>query len=451
MDFCIRDDDDDDKITENDCKTAHETSLGCDLTISNQVPPVQQLLQMDDLSDASSSYTIRHQNALMLELSILETVLRRNSDAHAKTKYFRHSTCTLRRLLNPPYSIPTLFAEFNYMMEQLDAKIQRLRKKKNKGNHTKDLDPEIFLEMEAFFDDAADGSSATVFSRATSGITECRQRIEATYRYCLQEILRGFFLPLITIMAACWARIYTFCIRLQSFILQTYAKHCCQLSNILSQSMNSTTTKEASTQNLHFSERIYFLKGQCMQILSNLPNESAFHTSDNARSPSTTNLKRMDRMEQALRHLGLQFPKTKIAPADNPNPGPNSTECSAQRKYQTPLEAKDVYGSTTESLDLDLDNGIRVKGDKGERLFNQLRIPHDIDPDDAMVSAFRASAPTTEEFKASLVVSERIDQNDSLLQQYQNKTKKKRTSETEKSAKAKKKKKDPDFFDQLFK
>jgi hypothetical protein len=78
-----------------------------------------------------------------------------------------------------------------------------------------------------------------------------------------------------------------------------------------------------------------------------------------------------------------------------------------------------------------------------------LRIPHGIDPDDAMVSAFRVSAPTTEEFKASLVVSERIDQNDSLLQQYQNKTKKKRTSETEKSAKAKKK--NPDFFDQLFK
>jgi hypothetical protein len=435
---CIRDDDD--RSCDKDGKNASATIVGSDPS-SPILVPLQEQQTLRGLSDVPSYYTGRHQNALLVELSILETLLRRNSDAHAKTKYFRHSTCTLHRVLNQPHAVPKMYTECVNMMEQFDAVTQKLRRKTSKDISTTDSDLNTFLELKTLVVDMTEGGSSILFSRASSGLTECRQRIEATYRHCRQEIQRGFFLPLITIIAACWARIYTIFVRLQTFTLQIYVHQCCQLSNILLQSTNSTTTKEINTQKRHLSERIYLLKEKCMEILSNLPKESLWHSPGNALYPSTGR-NRMERTEQALRFLGLQFPNVKITPAKDPNLSRNSIESSAQLNSQTP-EVNDTYVSITKSLDPN--NSMRENDDLGERFLNHLQLPTASNHDTSLATVSYASVP-------SMNVDQRIEQNDIIVEQFQKK-KKKRTYEKVRSTStsAKKKKREPDFFDQLFK
>jgi hypothetical protein len=182
-------------------------------------------------------FTIRHQEALDLELSLLHATLKRNYSSHRKTQYFRRLTmalhCVMKRFeLNTLWSDVVAILARDLPRAEQEIEQQRKREEQTKKRSdifwelkiTKEADgrqrnctlPEIaaikdmFTSMQHRLED--------ISSRSVDGITQALSRLEYAASACLTEVARGFFLALVTVAVASVARIRSLLLRLQHHI-----------------------------------------------------------------------------------------------------------------------------------------------------------------------------------------------------------------------------------------
>ena len=207
------------------------------------------------------SYNTHKDQALLLDMHILQTLLHRNRSSHGRTLYYRRTKMALRQVHRTLFQSSssssnvttsnhthTLFHEWNqYYQNQLQQQIIRpLQKLQNATKHDDVIQPiieKIFME---FTLPSSTTSTATITTTTTTSnqtqnihnnrmlhrilydITDCIGRIEYAYSAGRMEIARGFFLSILTIWMASLARIHVLLLQLQYTVIRQYAQYCSQ-------------------------------------------------------------------------------------------------------------------------------------------------------------------------------------------------------------------------------
>jgi hypothetical protein len=315
-------------------------------------------------------YTIRHHEAFLLDVRILERVLDRNAKAHGRTMYYRRTNMVRSKLVataTTPYAIRNLYEDHGGPWRQhMQSKIRSLSQQRRRSpcsssrttslqrdfvaqkrqsfwdtmtqrhdpsnpkwekNHHDDDDMDIDRVIQEHVRHILETTMDPLVLRATVGITQCIERIQYAYRACQTEIQRGFFLPIMTVLVACMARIRILLLRLQYTIVMDIVQHCTELLQVLPSSTTTTLTAIQNDTTTQLIQRIRALQHRGVQIVSDVVNQCSW-------TPTTIGtMSRTQRTEQTLGSLGLQqLPKKRPLPRRNNN---SSTKVSSSTQSTT--------------------------------------------------------------------------------------------------------------------
>lgn len=159
----------------------------------------------------NNPFTSRHQEALELDLKVLESLLRRNHSAHRRTKYYQRTSMAVRCVQK---SLAPLFGDVCKLQQELQEQVARERTKRKRQK--------VFWELVSASDRAAQDQLEQTFETRVQQVTvvgtlllpQALSRIQHAAAALFTEIARGFFLPLCTIAVAALARIRTLLIQL---------------------------------------------------------------------------------------------------------------------------------------------------------------------------------------------------------------------------------------------
>jgi len=309
-------------------------------------------------------------------------------------------------------------------------------------------------------------------ARTTEGVAECRSRIEHYARAATAEIVRGFFLPLLTVLTGCLARIRVLLQRLQRQVAQTIRQEVLLkydnddagnnelwklvrplLENVV-ETITTTATADAET----------------MRILQ---------------KQQDGNWTRSELTAASLRSLGIQYSSTcSTASAsatpqsmvDNDGTGKSSTQSDDLQdndEVKKPTAACSGGGGTKEVFSLTMSATATTNvddNDIGESVAGVATMLRDDDDDDDIGHSFIAASTTNNRQLTSTPHSTvhkddaGVDRNAVVLQKIKEqrvatdqkqkkrdrKEKRRAANGSSKSPKKSKKKKGGDFFDALF-
>ena len=163
-----------------------------------------------------------HQEALTLDIGVLEKVLRANHSAQRRTKYFQRLQMACRYLCTS--SMSNLFDEYQALSKQITETVQRRKKQKKRQEVFWDFGKTTSTKVGG--DTKAEAETqqlatkiAEMKERVSKKIPQAISRLEHASQALFLEMARGFFLPLCTICVACVARIRVLLQRLGSQIL----------------------------------------------------------------------------------------------------------------------------------------------------------------------------------------------------------------------------------------
>lgn len=151
--------------------------------------------------------------ALKLDVSILEALLRRNRCSHGKAKYFQRTSMALRAILraNVIDLVSTVTEWKKQHLLLRNDNDNAMKKKRQRTN-----DSELLWDKTSLQKELDDPSRILTQIQATLSkeIPEILSRIEFASRPLFLEICRGYFLPFCTVCLAALARLRTLLLRM---------------------------------------------------------------------------------------------------------------------------------------------------------------------------------------------------------------------------------------------
>ena len=228
------------------------------------------------------TYNSQKDQALLLDIDIVQTLLHRNHASHGRTMYYRrtqralhHVTKTIQHVAVTSSSSSsttnntTLFHDWNIdyhqrikQQQQLHRLIVRLHPQQqqhepNKKDTTTTMAifkilESLWLELTLPFPNTTNTTSTSILSNVTTGTTttnshssnstirlfqhcifydlpNCITRIEQAFARGHMELIRGFFLSLLTILLSGLARIHVVLLQLQSTMIVQSIQYLSQL------------------------------------------------------------------------------------------------------------------------------------------------------------------------------------------------------------------------------
>lgn len=284
-----------------ECNDANSVAAAVRRTPLPQTPPARTI---------PPPFTLHHQEALELEIRLLQAILYRNGTSHRKTQYFRRLTMALRSILahnntNKPRDarLNAVWADAQRVTQKItegvrqwEKDVKQSRKRALQTKRRKDVfwelidrpeaaavpndnknppQPPIPLQSQTM--DSVDTTSSStepmasrqqqqhrilvslavavrdLSHRTQTGIDAAVSRLEYAAAACGTEIARGFFLPLLTTAVAAVARLRTLLLRLQTHVARQQ-QDCYR--RILFATTTSSSSVGSSTSNLLQQQRL---------------------------------------------------------------------------------------------------------------------------------------------------------------------------------------------------
>jgi hypothetical protein len=161
-----------------------------------------------------------HAQALALEVSILERILRNNRAAQGCTKYYQRLRMACRCLQR--HRILDLLDDSQKLAQAITAAATRKTTQKKRQEIFWEFTSASKRSTESNETDAFAKALASIRQRVAEGLPECLSRLDYASEALLLEMARGFFLPLCSIAIAAVARIRLLLQNLACQILQEY-------------------------------------------------------------------------------------------------------------------------------------------------------------------------------------------------------------------------------------
>jgi len=178
-----------------------------------------------DEVEVPALFTDTHQEALDMELFVVDAFLRRNRCSHQRTKYYQRLSMAFRficRRTNDTVALIDLWSEASSFNEEMAILVQNERKKRKRQ--------EIFFEISSpqsqknedamtrkRLQEHAQKVSLSIFE----SLPEALNRLDHAANAFFTEIARGFFLPLCTVGAAVIARMRSLLLQLGLHLIRT--------------------------------------------------------------------------------------------------------------------------------------------------------------------------------------------------------------------------------------
>ncbi len=287
----------------------------------------------NDHNNNNHSYNTHKDQALLLDIYILQTILHRNRSSHGRTLYYRRTKMALQQVHRTLFKSSsstvtsnhthTLFHEWNqYYQNQLQQIILPLQKQNKSPPNNDVIQPiieKLFMEFTLPMSTTATTSTATtnhtnnMLHRILYDITDCIGRIEYAYSAGRMEVVRGFFLSILTIWMASLARIYVLLLQLQYTVIRQYSQYLSQqlrpaiqlIRNIHSSSSSSNSNSISNIPTLL--EQVNHLRHDIFQpILSRIHQKlTRYQHSKTIQQQETSSRTRQERTQSSLQSLGL--------------------------------------------------------------------------------------------------------------------------------------------------
>jgi hypothetical protein len=374
-----------------------------------------------------ASWSPSLQEALELDISIMEALLRRNRCSFQRCKYYQRLKMAERAIQRDSF-LPGIQANLQSFRDDLQAERQRRSMKKRRRD-------DDFWVLSTTHQAAIDSPAAVLFhlhgrlhtfaAQVNEYFCQSVSRLEHASIMLFIEIARGFFLPFCTVAVAAVARVRTLmsrlCLNLTTLLLEVAAdikKDLSSLENAKDFHLDPLwTPAQISTFQEH---------GLWLQQLPLLDTESSASSNKAVTAP----IKREQHCRTAWKSLGIPARK------------PRQVEARQVSSNQEGMGATDNDDSDKTSPLLAADD----KDDIGQAVG--------LLEEDAMASSVALDGSNV----AGAIFSGDIDLNLSLVQELQTEKKRKKSKEqgTQRAAEDKKKKKKKakakkaDFFDDLF-
>jgi hypothetical protein len=358
------------------------------------------------------SFRSTHQEALALEVSILDALLRRNRCSHQRTKYFQRLSMAFRALQK--YTVLDSYNELTTLQEEVTEKGKQYKKKRkleqvfwdiqttSKNNEKEEEISQLMTRLEL------------LGTNIIQGFPECVSRLECAAQGLFAEMARGFFLPFCTVAVGAVARIRSLLLRLGRHALQ----NCLPTLQLEWKSLLPDSESALNQGGLNLWGQDTDAFEQARAILTALSDPVDFSSRSKA-----------ERTQAMLLSLGLSVPKTR-----------NGGEVSApSEKDETALEAEIPAVREEQSAkisDVMVDVGESVHG---EELLDDafLNRPSNSIDDLGFTSSRAGDVDRNSEVVHTLKAGKKSKQP-------------KRASSDSTAKKKKKQKKKGDFFDDLF-
>ena len=190
-----------------------------------------------------------HQEALALDLGILEKLLRSNRAAQRRTKYYQRLDMACRCIRK--HNILNLYQDYQQLSTQVTEVVERKRKQKKRQQVFWDLElagktdeknqqetQQVKQEIEA------------MRKRISANVPETVDRLEYASEALFKEMARGFFLSFCSVAAACIARIRVLLQNLASQILYEWPAWEKGLVEVFGKAIESAVAWEADSMTL---------------------------------------------------------------------------------------------------------------------------------------------------------------------------------------------------------
>ena len=428
-------------------------------------------------STVSSFWSPSLQQAIDLDISILQAVLQRNRCSHGRCKYYQRLAMALKALQRD-----SVLAKLPGQLESLqeDLRLERHRRSsaslKRKGKGKSD---EFWVLANTTESSASPPSStstslllliqlseqvAAAAQRTAAFVTDSIRRLEYAAEMLWVEIARGFFLPFCTVAVAAVARIRT--LLRQWFLAQQ--SPLAALHNEIHHDWSSIVNQETRTTEKKLFPRLWKLVDvQALQEQGLLSASDAETDTPPARTTGTVADARRQQCRAVWESLGIPAQRqqeylTTLPTATQSQSTPSSDAVSS---YQGALEATTIADTTTTHLENDVMKEryppVSETADAEWSAFDDQQHA-DVGESVGLQSDEAAGSELDVDYsqRASAVEYDEIDQNQALVQTLrrsknklkfkERKAKRAPTEGTKLEKRKQKKAKKEDFFDTLF-
>ena len=417
------------------------------------------------------AFTAMHQDALELDVSILEALLHRNRSSHQRTKYYQHMDmavrCIRRRTniltasssssssssslsLLTPISLVDLFPETERIKEELNTCQDNFRTKRKRN--------EIFWEIASGEKKKKDDHEASppglislshqlqsLHWAVSQHLPEALSRLDDAAPAFFLELARGYFVPFCTVAVAAVARVR---------MLLLYLGHHVAGELVELQSRWNDTFPQLQSKDL-FSNNQELVEQQT----------SLYAQSQERRPSSVKAVRRELTKQQSLKRIGITLRSSH--PPKNCRAGrkDQSVEGTSDDEGHDKLTPKAELASSMDHEAASMDN-TPTRADAGATIHNDMDIGENVDfsVDHAQWTARSESLPVDRDtVVAQPFATHELDTNLALVQKLKKGKKKRATKDKEtalmmdddkeesgKKKTKRRKKTKGDFFDELF-
>jgi len=287
----------------------------------------------------------------------------------------------------------------------------------------------------------------TLSDRLIDGITECQSRIEHFARAAIAELVRGFFLPLLTVLTGCVARIRVLLQRIQT-----------QISNNIQHHVLLKYSDDRAALTGSVRQRLTLI----VETINRAATTGADSTAVTQKYQDGRLVSRAQLTVASLRSLGITSRDVALQIVNGSEAALSTQECETT-DYRT-VDSDENNGNDDDSKPIAAAAAAAASSneppvsvvddsDLGESVGGAMLL-HEEDDRELLVASQHGSYAA-----GALATSDGIDQNTAVMERLKEKRgtktdkkqkKKRKTGDKNSSSKSKKKEKKGDFFDKLF-